>query len=195
MKRILTLILLSLFAWLLPTTMFGADPPTDASCLSAQEQELVELINAIRAEYGKPPVPLSASLTVVAKQHVADLNANPPGYKAVCNLHSWSDDGPWTPCCYTSDHAQRDCMFKKPAELTDYKYDGYEIAYYLESGATPQKAVKGWKKSQSHYQLMCSQGPWGMMNLEAMGVAINGQYAVAWFGRMPDPTGPPQGCK
>ena len=61
---------------------------------------------------------------------------------------------------------------------------GYEIAANA-SGITPAKALELWQKSSAHHAVMINQGiwkkPWG-----ALGVAINGDYAVAWFGEQAD---------
>ena len=53
---------------------------------------------------------------------------NKPDAPPECNLHSWSDKGPWSACCYTPDHAQAQCMWDKPSELTNYPGNGYEIS-------------------------------------------------------------------
>ena len=65
------------------------------ACVSAQEYRLYELINAYRDEYGLPSIPLSPSLCYVAGAHVWDLNTNQPD-RGRCNMHSWSNEGPWT---------------------------------------------------------------------------------------------------
>ena len=63
----------------------------------------------------------------VAEAHVQDLSYNQP-VGGQCNMHSWSDRGSWSGCCYTDDHAASQCMWDKPRELTRYPGNGFEIA-------------------------------------------------------------------
>jgi len=65
----------------------------------------------------------------VAQHHVRDLAANLP--QAPCNLHSWSSaNSLWYSCCYPPDHAQVQCMWNKPNEISGATYDsfGYEVS-------------------------------------------------------------------
>ena len=94
--------------------------------LTRAEEELRDLINQYRNQKGLQAIPVSKNLTYVAKLHVKDLADNHP-YNKRCNLHSWSDEGPWSPCCYTEDHEQAACMWNKPQELSNYPGLGYEI--------------------------------------------------------------------
>ncbi len=74
-----------------------------------------------------------SSMTHVAHLHVADLNQHQPD-TSICNLHSWSDKGEWTSCCYQAYVPNQNCMWNKPKELTPYKYRGYELAYFDPQG-------------------------------------------------------------
>ena len=85
-----------------PESFLAADPCGTAA--SAAEQRLYRLLMEHRRSQGLPAIPWSSSLSFVARAHVRDLQAHPPSGK--CNFHSWSADGPWTPCCYTDDHAR-----------------------------------------------------------------------------------------
>ena len=152
--------------------------------LSTSEQELYDLLMQHRADHGLAPIPLSPSLTKVARIHVADLNDNRPD-KGKCNMHSWSSKGKWSPCCYTSDHAQAKCMWKKPSELTSYPGNGYEISHKHSARATPAGALASWKSSPGHDNVILGRGIWDEPWL-AVGVAVHGNYAVAWFGREDD---------
>ncbi len=156
------------------------------SAASQEERLLHELVNNYRAENGLPPIPLSPSLTHVAKTHVADLNSSPPSGE--CNLHSWSSNGTWTPCCYTSDHAQAKCMWDKPRELTDYPGNGYETAYGGSGGyqATATSSLDGWKGSAPHNAVILNQNIWADVTWQALGVGIDHGYAVLWFGEEAD---------
>ncbi|MCB9750041.1 MAG: CAP domain-containing protein [Myxococcales bacterium] len=147
---------------------------------------LVELLNQYRGENGLAPIPLSPSMCTVAMTHTHDLADNNP-VMGNCNLHSWSDQGSWTPCCYTPDHAQAQCMWIKPTELTPYPGNGYENAA---SGVnTPDAALGLWKGSPPHNDVMLNQGIWDTP-WQAVGADVHGGYAVLWFGHESDPQMP-----
>lgn len=168
-------------------------------CISKTEARLAQMINDYRKSRKLPPIPLSASLSKVAKLHAIDLANNyKPGEN--CNLHSWSDDPRWSSCCYTPDHKKSDCMWDKPRELTSYSGDGYEIAYYSTFNyATPQAflddALKGWKSSKGHNEILINAGKWKTAEWKAMGVAVFGEYSVIWFGELTDKAGKPKVCE
>jgi uncharacterized protein YkwD len=147
------------------------DPKSDAT-------ELVKLINDYRASLKLPRVTISPALTKVAQAHVHDLNANKP-VKQSCNMHSWSEHGSWTSCCYDGGQAAARCMWAKPKEIAGYKGKGYEIAANA-SGITPEKALSLWQDSDAHHAVMINNGIWKKPWL-GLGVAIEGDYAVAWF--------------
>jgi hypothetical protein len=147
------------------------DPKSDAT-------ELVKLINDYRATLELPRVTVSPALTKVAQVHVHDLNANKP-VKQGCNMHSWSARGSWTSCCYDGGQAAAKCMWGKPKEIAGYKGKGYEIAANA-SGITPEKALSLWQNSEAHHAVMINKGIWNKPWI-GLGVAIEGDYAVAWF--------------
>jgi uncharacterized protein YkwD len=160
---------------------------TGTVCLSAEERKLYDLIIAYRRSKKLPAIALSAKLTTVAQAHVRDLSEqynntddNP------CNPHSWSDKGQWTPCCYTGDHRQAACMWRKPLEIAAYEGNGYEIAYWSSAGANAVEGLEGWKKSAGHNPLLINSGTWKAVNWQAIGVGIYKEYAVVWFGEQPD---------
>jgi uncharacterized protein YkwD len=157
--------------------------------LNEAEREVFRLVNEYRIQQHLPPVKFSPSLSYVAWWHVRDLAENLPASER-CNLHSWSDKGPWTSCCYTEDHQKASCMWSKPRELTNYKADGYEIAYWTNATLYPnefaEKAVRGWKRSPHHNEVMVNLGIWQTADWKAMGVACYKGYAVVWFGEEPD---------
>lgn len=155
--------------------------------LSNLERELYELIMQYRAEKGLPSIPISPSLTYVAQVHVRDMHNHPP--MGDCNLHSWSEYGEWSSCCYTGDHAQAKCMWNKPRELTQYQGPGYEIAFYHSVGVTPQNALDGWKNSKKgHNDVIINQDIWNKHTWRAIGIGIYKEYAVVWFGEEKDQT-------
>jgi uncharacterized protein YkwD len=149
--------------------------------MSADEKELFDSINAYRASKKLPPVPYSASLTFVAQTHVKDLYENRPD-KSPCNMHSWSNKGGWTPCCYTPDHRQAKNMWNKPSECTGFKGDGFEIATMMSGGTMNAKdALKSWKSSSGHNAVIVNENIWKSKKWTSLGVGICNNYAVAWF--------------
>ena len=168
------------------TTEGGTTGVVPEGC-SEDAAELVMLLNAYRAEKGKPPIPLSPSLCIVGDTHAQDLVDNSPDAAPECNLHSWSNAGSWSPCCYTADHAQAKCMWDKPKELTSYPGNGYENAA---SGAQgPAGALDLWKGSPAHNDVILNQGIWKDFPWGAVGAGFDGGYAVLWFGQEADPAG------
>ncbi len=157
-------------------------------CLKPQEQKLYDLLMKYREEKGLPPIPLSYSLTLVAKTHTYDLYVNNP-VNSRCNLHSWSDKGKnkWTACCYTSDHKKAECMWNKPRELSKYKGHGFEISAMVTQKDVAQAAINGWKNSYGHNEVMINEGSWKNTEWQAVGIGITGNYAVIWFGTLKDP--------
>jgi hypothetical protein len=157
-----------------------AQPVTDPK---ADAVALAKLINDYRATLNLPRVALSPALTKVAQAHVRDLNVNKP-VKEGCNMHSWSAKGSWTACCYDSSKAAARCMWVKPKEIAGYAGYGYEIAANA-SGITPDRALEMWQKSKAHHEVMINRGIW-TKPWRAMGVAVEGDHAVAWFGEERD---------
>lgn len=152
---------------------------------------LADVVNHYRVEQGLPEIPVSAALTMVAEAHVADLERNRP--RGRCNLHSWSTQGNWTSCCYTSDHAQAQCMWDKPSEVTDglYQGNGYELAAWDSGGITSKSALSQWTGSLGHQNVILNRGTWNDNRWQAIGAAVSANYAVVWFGTEFDPTGSP----
>ncbi len=152
---------------------------------------LADMINTYRGELGLPAVPLSQALTKVAEAHAQDLEKSVRGQQ--CNMHSWSSAGEWTPCCYTNDHARAQCMWAKPRELTrgTYAGNGYEIAHGGGGRVTPEGALRGWRGSQGHHEVIINKGIWSTSKWQAMGVAITEHYALVWFGEVADPSNRP----
>jgi hypothetical protein len=103
---------------------FVPKPDISEVCLSGEEKKLYDLIMAYRKSKKLPSIPLSQKLTVVAQIHAKDLAENYEfSPKNKCNPHSWSEQGKWSPCCY-SNHEQASCMWVKPKEITGYSGEG-----------------------------------------------------------------------
>ncbi|MBK9033487.1 MAG: CAP domain-containing protein [Myxococcales bacterium] len=161
------------------TTIDGPPPSVDRA--------LCDAINQYRADHGLAAVPVSPALTRVARFHVEDLTAHGTGAPG-CNLHSWSTGDPrWTGCCYTPDHAQAQCMWIKPREISAYMSSGYEIAAGGGGAITPTQAVGLWDGSTGHREVVLNQGAWATHPWRAVGCAIETGYAVVWFGELADP--------
>lgn len=165
----------------------GAGPSPGAAC-SADALLLVELVNEYRGQNGLPAIPASSSMCIVGQAHVDDLENNSPHAARECNLHSWSDAGEWSACCYTDDHAQAQCMWDKPSELTSYPGAGYENAV---GGSgfplTPEGALDAWKSSPGHNDVILNQGIWADRPWLALGAGLEHGYGVLWFGEEADP--------
>jgi len=163
------------------------------SPLGDEERQLADLINQYRQENNLPPVPVTNSLTKVARAHLLDLNTYHPDTRNYgsgdCNTHSWSSHGDWTAVCYTGS-AQMYQMHNKPREITDsYTGDGYEDAFWAVPEATPQGAIDLWRSSIDHSDTILQKGIFAGIIWKAMGVAIDGSYALVWFGQEEDPAG------
>ena len=163
------------------------------ACLSSSEKELYNQIMNYRKTKKLPGIPLSKSLTYVAQTHSKDLYENRTD-KEPCNQHSWSAKGSWKPCCYYPDHRNKECMWDKPKELTNYSSPGFEIAYFHSAEATPTEALAAWKKSQGHNAVIVNAGMWKGQTWNAIGIGIYKNYATVWFGMQKDEAGAPQNC-
>ena len=150
---------------------------------AADATELADIINDYRASIDLPRVPISPKLTKVAQAHVHDLNVNKPVTDR-CNMHSWSKQSGWSGCCYDGSKAAAKCMWVKPKEIAGFKANGYEIAANA-SGIGPQQALELWQKSPAHHAVMINQNQWNKP-WRSLGVAVEGDFAVAWFAEEAD---------
>ena len=150
---------------------------------------LTDRINEYRVSHKLPRVARSRSLGIVADTHVHDLAKTQLGHANVCNLHSWSRNARWTECCYTPDHANASCMWKKPKELVGFDGAGFEVAAWSSGNIDPESAVKMWNESPGHKAVILNEGDWGRLEWKSVGAAIYQGYAVAWFAAEEDPSG------
>ncbi|MBI5531516.1 MAG: hypothetical protein HY898_02295 [Deltaproteobacteria bacterium] len=146
--------------------------------------EIIQLLNAYRTGLGLSEIPCAPSLMIVAETHVHDLFDHGPHLQGYCNAHSWSNQGPWTACCYTPDHAQAQCMWDKPRELSDYLGNGYECA--ATGVSSPSQSLAGWQASAPHNAVMTNQGDWAAVTWKGVGAALYNGYAALWFGELTD---------
>ena len=168
------------------------DVPKDF-CITGQEWKLYRMINEYRRQYDLPPVPLSVSLCFVARTHVKDLLLNHPDQDP-CNLHSWSDKGPWKPFCYPADENKKGSVWDKPKELSKYPGKAYEIVYWENDTVNIDSVISFWKSIEYFNSFLMSNGKWSGKRWNAIGIGIYLNYAVAWFGEAPDPEGIPRIC-
>ncbi len=161
-----------------------------SGCASTpSDHPLAAEINDYREARGLPEIPWSPALAEVAEVHLADIEAHDPAARE-CSLHSWSDDGPWTPCCYqTGDPASAQCMRDKPGELAgdDYPHAGFEIVAWRSEAMTEATALEIWRRSPAHYAVLANEGVWASREWQALGAALSEEHAVVWFGLEPDP--------
>jgi len=162
-------------------------------CISPVEVELYNMINEYRKLYNLPPIPLSRSLSYVAKTHARDLFFNRPDQGA-CNFHSWSDKGKWKPFCYPKDEKKNFSVWDKPKEITPYKSKGYEIVYWENNPVNIDSILPFWKSIDYFNSFLIYTGKWQGKKWMAIGVAIYENYASVWFGEIPDPEGEPWIC-
>ncbi len=162
-------------------TVHSAAPTED-------EMLLWQLINQHRTQYKLPPLPLSKSLTYVAKAHARDLVNYPP--KSPCNTHSWSSHGSWSEVCYTRDHAQAKRMWNKPRELTHYQGLGYEnVAETEGTQISPETALRLWIGDSPHNDTILNRGIWAKMHWRSLGVGMYEGRACLWLGEEADSDG------
>lgn len=166
------------------TTTPSTTPPTDSGSggggCSDDAMELVSLVNAYRAENGKAAIPASTSMCITADAHVKDSMAMGAD-NGECNLHSWQD------CCYTSNHANPECMWEKPSMYTCYTGNGFENSAWTSSGSlSPTEALDMWKTSKGHNDVILNLDNWADSEFKAMGAGFGGGFAHLWFGMEPD---------
>ena len=184
MKSIVLIALLLIQA---SDTLKNVAIPKASVCLTQEEKKLYHLMMDYRKAKRLPPIKISAQLTRVAQTHARDLAENynfDPNNK--CNPHSWSTKGNWSPCCYTNDHKQAQCMWDKPHEISGYDSPGYEMVYYSSAGASAKEGLEGWQKSPSHNPLIINDGTWSKVTWKAVGIGFYKEYGVVWFGELED---------
>lgn len=171
----------------------GRIPASSGMQASPEEIRLASIINDYRAAQGLNRVPLSQDLSAVAQFHVRDLSQNMQTVQtSPCNMHSWPGQGKWKTCCYAPDHSNQHCMIDKPRELTDYQGYGYEIVAWQSPRIDAETALRLWQNSPAHDMVLRNSGNgFERITFNAMGVAIYGKYAAAWFGKEADPKGAP----
>ncbi len=188
MKRIFSSAMIAFLVILVTLTTNPVSAQTkipENFCISNNELKLYNQINDYRKALNLPKIPLSRSLSYVAQQHVTDLLKNKPDTNA-CSFHSWSDKGKWTACCYKGGIKDKKCMQEKPRELTGYPGKGYEIVYWENKEATADNAFDQWRTVTASRSLITNLKEWEDFAWKAMGVAIEKNFAILWFGEETD---------
>ena len=175
-------------AFFIVSPMLQAQTDTSLRAMNEREKELYKQIMEYRSKKRLNSISISPALTKVAQCHIRDLNNFPPEKK--CGMHSWSENGPWKPVCYSRNSKGPALMWSKPAELTSYSGNGYEIAFWTTDTAfTAEDALNGWKTSPPHNSVIMNLGMWKDSKWKAIGIAVEGNYAVVWFGVETDSAG------
>ncbi|MFU8843676.1 MAG: SPOR domain-containing protein [Bacteroidales bacterium] len=154
-------------------------------CIHEEEYRLYEMINEYRKAMNLSEIPLSNSLSFVARTHALDLAENRPDTNT-CNFHSWSDKGQWKACCFVGDIRDRSCMLNKPKEFTLYPGVGYEVVYWESRDATAARAFDQWRETNASRSMITNFKEWEKRSWNALGVGIYKGFAIAWFGEKPD---------
>ena len=169
-----------------PFTLIGQDSIPGDFCISEKEYKLYNLINDYRKAMNLEGITLSKTLSYVARRHALDLATNRPDTNT-CNFHSWSDKGAWKACCYEKDLKDNSCMTSKPSEITNYKGKAWEIIYWENSNATPERAFEQWRETNIARSLITNFKEWESFDWVTAGFAIYEGFAIAWFGEDEDP--------
>ena len=154
-------------------------------CLTKDEYRLYTLINEYRTKNGLSIIPISRSLSYVAKIHVRDLYMNNPD-TSICSLNSWSDKGLWTACCHSGTTPSPVCIVNKPKELTKYPGEGHEIAYWESEQLNPDTIIHFWKSLDATKEILLNQKRWSYFNWKAIGIGLYNGYACVWVGDLID---------
>jgi hypothetical protein len=185
--------ILGLWSLLLAIGVFGQEHSIDNFCITTAELNFSESINKFRRENRMSEIPLSTSLSFVAKTHVADLQLNRPD-TSICTTASWSDKGIWKSCCYNSYIHRPECMWEKPKELSNYPFRGYEIVYFEENLLQPDMVADLWFSVPEVVDFILGKGAHSDKKWAAMGVGIGENYLSLWMGQRTDPNRKPAVC-
>ena len=162
-------------------------------CLTRDEYRLYSLVNDYRVAKGLSIIPVSKSLSYVAKIHARDLYLNNPD-TSFCSLNSWSDKGPWTDCCHSKYTPNPYCILNKPKELTQYQGEGHELVYWDSEALHPDTVFLFWSAISQAREVLLNEKKWSFFNWKAMGVGMYKGYASIWLGEALDDEAEPTIC-
>jgi len=172
---------------------YQGDSVPDDFCISENEYELHILINEYRSKFNQSSIPLSKSLSWVARLHAQDLFHYEPNMNP-CTDYSWSNQGRWSPCCYQIKDPDYSCMHNKPSEITNYTGKGYELVYWGNTDIKPKQPFEMWTAYHTTRSMIIGADKWEDFDWKAIGIAIYEGYAIVWFGTEVDETGVPLIC-
>ena len=75
-------------------------------------------------------------------------------------------------------------FFKKNAYFVGKKAKGqygFEISYMTSGKVSAENALKGWKRSKAHSDIIFSRGIWKKIGLSKMGCFYKNHFANCWF--------------
>ena len=154
-------------------------------CITQQEFRLYKMVNEFRARLTLDPIPLSKSLSYVAKTHAADLSAHYPMGED-CNMHSWSDQGDWKPFCFPADQDRKNDVKDKAQELTAYPGKAWEITYWDNTDLDLTMVLDFWRSIPYTSEMLTNTGKWKEVAWKSLGVGIKDGYVLLWFGQKDD---------
>ena len=73
-------------------------------------------------------------------------------------------------------------MNEKPAEISNYPGQAYEIIYWENKRATSERAFDQWRETSVARALITNFKEWESFEWKALGVALHEGFAIAWFG-------------
>lgn len=169
----------------LPIIQAQSNAIPDQFCINQQEYRLYSLINEYRARFALDPIPLSKSLSYVAKTHAHDLAENYPMGED-CNMHSWSNKGDWKAFCFPADQDRKNDIKDKAKELTLYPGKAWEITYWDNTELDLNMVLEFWRSIPLSANMMTNTEKWADAQWKSMGVAIEKGYVLIWFGKEVD---------
>ena len=154
-------------------------------CISQQEYKLYSLVNTYRAKLALEAIPLSKSLSYVAKIHAADLSKN---YSSDddCNMHSWSDKGTWKAFCFPADQNRRNDIKDKAKKIANYPGKAWELTYWENADADVGFVLEFWNSIPYTSSMIVNTGKWADKEWKSMGVGIQDGYVLLWLGEKVD---------
>ena len=154
-------------------------------CISQQEYRLFTIINNYRTRLALNTIPLSRSLSFVAKTHAKDLAANFSSSDD-CNMHSWSDKGNWKPICFPEEQNRKNDVKDKAKELTNYPGKAWEITYWENSEADLDFVLDFWNSISYTANMISNTEEWSKKEWKSIGIGIDDGYVLVWLGMQAD---------
>lgn len=163
-------------------------------CISQQEYKLYSLVNSYRSKLALDPIPLSKSLSFVARIHAKDLATYYP-MGDDCNMHSWSNQGNWKSFCFPAEQNRRNDIKDKAKEISGYPGKAWEITYWENSEADVAFVLEFWNGISYSTSMIGNTGKWSDKEWKSMGVGIQDGYVLLWLGEEIDVEAVTQICE